>query len=121
MCFALHTALMAGSHVIMLDSFSAEQVIGVLSKKEGEYVCTLFMAVPSMYGKMMDSVGEKKLDFEHMRLWTSGSAPLMVKDFETICLHGVPIVANIGVDKGIFILPAPLVKRIGDPFFIICF
>jgi len=84
LCFALHTALMAGSHVIMLDSFSAEQVIGVLSKKEGEYVCTLFMAVPSMYGKMMDSVGEKKLDFEHMRLWTSGSAPLMVKDFERI-------------------------------------
>jgi len=84
LCFALHTALMAGSYVIMLDSFSPEQVIGVLSRKEGEYVCTLFMAVPSMYGKMMEYVGEKKLDFEHMRLLTSGSAPLLAKDFERI-------------------------------------
>jgi malonyl-CoA/methylmalonyl-CoA synthetase len=84
LCFALHTALMAGSQVIMLDSFSPDQVIRVLSKKEGEYVCTIFMAVPSMYGKMMDYVGGKKLDFEHMRLWTSGSAPLLVKDFGRI-------------------------------------
>jgi malonyl-CoA/methylmalonyl-CoA synthetase len=84
LCFALHTALMAGSHVIMLDSFSPETVIAVLSKREGEYVSTLFMAVPSMYGKMMDYVGERKLDFEHVRLWTSGSAPLLVKDFERI-------------------------------------
>ncbi|NVM25134.1 MAG: AMP-binding protein [Desulfobacterales bacterium] len=84
LCFALHTALMAGSHVIMLDSFSPEAVIGVLSQKEGGYVCTLLMAVPSMYGKMMEYVGEGKLDFEHMRLWTSGSAPLLVKDFERI-------------------------------------
>jgi malonyl-CoA/methylmalonyl-CoA synthetase len=29
-------------------------------------------------------VGEKDFDFGHMRLWTSGSAPLLVKDFERI-------------------------------------
>ena len=40
------------------------------------------MAVPSMYSKMMDYLGDEILDFEHMRLWTSGSAPLSVKDFE---------------------------------------
>jgi len=84
LCFALHTALMAGSHVLMLDEFSPEKVMEVLAKKEGEYPCTLFMAVPSMYGKMMDYVGEKILDFEHIRLWTSGSAPLLPRDFEKI-------------------------------------
>ena len=84
LCFQLHTALMAGSHTVMLDSFSPEKVIEVLTKKEEEYVCTLFMAVPAMYGKLMDYVGEKNLDFEHIRLWTSGSAPLLVKDFEKI-------------------------------------
>jgi malonyl-CoA/methylmalonyl-CoA synthetase len=73
---------MAGSLIIMLDQFSPETVIDVLSKKEGEHACTLFMAVPSMYGKMMQVLGEKILDFGHMRLWTSGSAPLLVKDFE---------------------------------------
>jgi len=84
LCFELHTALMAGAHSIMLDRFSPEEVIKVLTKKRGESVCTLFMAVPAIYTKLMDYVGEKKLNFEHIRLWTSGSAPLLVKDFEKI-------------------------------------
>jgi malonyl-CoA/methylmalonyl-CoA synthetase len=82
LCFALHTALMAGSHVVMLDRFSPEEVIEVLAKREGEYVCTVFMGVPAMYSKMADSLGEKTLDFRHIRLWASGSAPLLAKDFD---------------------------------------
>lgn len=81
LCFALHTALMAGSHVVMLDEFSPERVIKVLAEKGGEYACTLFMAVPTMYNKMMDYLEEKTLDFGHIRLLTSGSAPLLPKDF----------------------------------------
>ena len=84
LCFALHTSLMAGSHVVMLDQFFPHTVFGVLSKKEAEQACTVFMAVPSMYGKLVDYVGDKKWDFEHMRLWTSGSAPLLPKDFERL-------------------------------------
>jgi malonyl-CoA/methylmalonyl-CoA synthetase len=84
LCFALHTALMAGSHVLMLDEFSPETVMEVLAKRVGEYACTVFMAVPSMYGKMMDYVGEKALDMGHIRLWTSGSAPLLARDFGRI-------------------------------------
>jgi malonyl-CoA/methylmalonyl-CoA synthetase len=37
-----------------------------------------------MYGKLMDYLEGKNLDFQHMRLWTSGSAPLLIKDFERI-------------------------------------
>ena len=84
LCFALHSALIAGAHVLMLDQFSPQNVIEMLTKKEEGYACTVFMAVPPMYGKLMDYVGEKDLDFGHMRLWTSGSAPLLVKDFEKI-------------------------------------
>ena len=84
LCFALHTALLAGAHTLMLDQFSPQRVIDLLTQEEGEYTCSLFMAVPPMYGKLMDYVGEKQLDFEHMRLWTSGSAPLLEKDFEKI-------------------------------------
>lgn len=84
LCFALHTALVAGTHVILLDEFSPERIIDVLAKKGEEYSCTVLMAVPSMYGKMMDYVEEKGLDFGHMRLWTSGSAPLLAKDFRRI-------------------------------------
>ena len=84
LCFALHTALIAGSQVLMMDRFSPPQVMDVLTKKEGPYCPTVFMAVPAMYGKLMDHVGEKQTDLGHMRLWTSGSAPLLAKDFERI-------------------------------------
>jgi malonyl-CoA/methylmalonyl-CoA synthetase len=84
LCFALHTSLLAGAHVIMLDQFSPEGVINALEKKEGEYSCTVFMAVPSMYGTLMDYLGDRKPGFEHLRLWTSGSAPLLPKDFKRL-------------------------------------
>jgi len=84
LCFALHTSLMAGASVLMLDQFSPRAVIELLSKKEGEEACTVFMAVPSMYARLLDYLGEKNLDFSHMRLWTSGSAPLLPKDFQRI-------------------------------------
>ncbi|MEE8479671.1 MAG: AMP-binding protein [Desulfobacterales bacterium] len=84
LCFALHTTLMAGSQILMLNEFSPQNVIEVLAKKEEKYTCTLFMAVPAMYGKLMEHLGDRKFDFEHIRLWTSGSAPLLASDFERI-------------------------------------
>lgn len=84
LCFALHTSLLAGAHVIMIDQFSPHGVINVLEKNEGEYTCTIFMAVPSMYARLMDYLGDRKLDFAHMRLWTSGSAPLLPQDFKRV-------------------------------------
>ena len=84
LCFALHTSLLAGAHVFMLDQFSPQRVINVLEKKAGEYACTVFMAVPAMYAKLMDYLGDRKPDLAHMRLWTSGSAPLLSQDFKRI-------------------------------------
>lgn len=83
LCFALHSSLIAGAHVLMLDAFSPETVIPVLLDKKN-FACTVFMAVPSMYAKLLEAVADKALDFGHIRLWTSGSAPLLVKDFERI-------------------------------------
>ena len=84
LCFALHTALLAGAHVIMLEQFSPQRVIETLRKKDGKHVCSIFMAVPAMYGKLMEFLDTERPDFEHMRLWTSGSAPLLAADFERI-------------------------------------
>ena len=84
LCFALHTALLAGAHVLMLDEFSPPNVLEILSNREKQPVCTLFMAVPAIYGKLMGSLGDERRDFSHMRLWTSGSAPLLPKDFDRI-------------------------------------
>lgn len=84
LCFALHSALMAGAHVLLLDVFSPETVIQILSRGIEGYAVSVFMAVPSMYGRMMDILGAGKPDFGHIRLWASGSAPLPINDFERI-------------------------------------
>ena len=83
LCFALHTSLLAGSQVVMLDEFSPQRVVETLANKT-KNPCTVFMAVPAMYNKLMDYLAEKKMNFDHIRLFTSGSAPLLSKDFDRI-------------------------------------
>ena len=84
LCFALHTALLAGARVVLLDRFVPNVVLNSLARKQDRTACTLFMAVPAMYTKLLDALEAGKLDFSHIRLWTSGSAPLLVKDFKRI-------------------------------------
>ena len=84
LCFALHTSLLAGAHVLMLDQFSPARVIEMLRKQNQSDACTVFMAVPAMYAKLMEHIGDRAIDFSHVRLWTSGSAPLLAQDFERI-------------------------------------
>ncbi len=84
LCFALHTSLITGARMVMCDEFSAEAVIDILSCHTGELAPTLFMAVPTMYLKLMEGLKEKRRDFSHLRLLASGSAPLLPKDFERI-------------------------------------
>lgn len=84
LCFALHTALIAGSKIVMLDEFSSETVNDILAHKEGDLACTVFMGVPTMYVKMMDKLGRGGEDFSHLRLLASGSAPLPPKEFVRI-------------------------------------
>jgi len=84
LCFALHTSLIAGAKMVMCDEFSVETVIDILASRTGELAPTLFMAVPTMYFKLMERLGEERRDFSHLRLLASGSAPLLPKDFERI-------------------------------------
>jgi len=84
LCFALHTALIAGAHVVLLDRFAPETVIDILKESKGELACSVFMGVPAMYSKLIDTLKNQLLCFDHMRLWASGSAPLPVKDFQMI-------------------------------------
>jgi malonyl-CoA/methylmalonyl-CoA synthetase len=84
LCFALNTALLSGSEIIMLNTFNSETVVSALSNKNNHPICTIFMAVPSMYRKLLDFMKVKKFDFRHLRLITSGSAPLLPKDFRRI-------------------------------------
>jgi len=84
LCFALHTSLMAGAKIVMCDEFSPQTTLDILSRQEGNLACSIFMAVPTMYLRILDKKREEKEDFSHLRLLTSGSAPLLPKDFERI-------------------------------------
>ena len=84
LCFALHTSLITGAKIVMCDEFSPEALFDILSRPKGELACTIFMGVPTMYLKLIERVKEEKLDFSHLRLLASGSAPLLPKDFERI-------------------------------------
>ncbi|MFW6055489.1 MAG: class I adenylate-forming enzyme family protein, partial [Thermodesulfobacteriota bacterium] len=83
LCFALNTCLLTGAGVVMLDRFSPETVLEFLAGRKKEK-CTLFMAVPAMYQRLLSALHEEKEAFEHVRLWTSGSAPLDPLLFERI-------------------------------------
>lgn len=82
LCFALHTALIAGAHVMLMDRFVPGTVTDILSDKN--QACSIFMGVPAMYSKLIDTVKNEKDCFDHVRLLTSGSAPLPIKEFERI-------------------------------------
>jgi len=84
LCFALQTPLLAGARIHLLDSFNQQYVLGELSRKSGDFASSVFMAVPAMYTKLLDSCDNENIDFSHLRLITSGSAPLLAKEFERI-------------------------------------
>ncbi len=84
LCFALNTCFICSSFIVMLDSFNLNSLVSRLSEKDSFYQCSIFMAVPAMYTKLMDLIEDRKIDFSHIRLLTSGSAPLPEKEFVRI-------------------------------------
>lgn len=84
LCFALHTSLIAGAKIVMVEEFLTQHVLDVLARQEGETACTIFMGVPTMYVKLTEKLEPTSHDFSHLRLLTSGSAPLLPRDFKKI-------------------------------------
>ena len=87
--FALHTTLLAGANIIMLDAFDPETVIKTISPGKKGNPPTILMAVPTMYGRLLSFMEEKdrsgvRYDVSGLRLLASGSAPLPPEDFTRI-------------------------------------
>jgi malonyl-CoA/methylmalonyl-CoA synthetase len=100
LCFALHTALLSGAKICMLDRFDPKLVLSMLSSKNPSTACTVFMAVPAMYTKIMDEMRNESLDFKHVRLLASGSAPLLVQESARIkTLFGMEPVEREGMSE----------------------
>ncbi|MEJ2693239.1 MAG: AMP-binding protein [Candidatus Thiodiazotropha sp.] len=70
---ALHCALLGGSPVHFLAKFNPEQVMQRLSE------CSVMMGVPTFYSRLLESPGFSRELCGKMRLFISGSAPLLTE------------------------------------------
>jgi malonyl-CoA/methylmalonyl-CoA synthetase len=70
---ACNVTMNAGSSMIWLPGFDAETVINALPR------ATTMMGVPTFYTRLLDHDGFTREVAGHMRLFTSGSAPLLAE------------------------------------------
>ena len=70
-----HGALLSGSRTIWLPRFEPAAVIGQMPR------ATVFMGVPTMYVRLLDDPGFDRRACAGMRLFVSGSAPLLADTF----------------------------------------
>ena len=72
---AIHAALLNGSRMIWLSRFDPATVASRLPE------ATVFMGVPTLYVRMLGEPGLTKAAARNMRLFISGSAPLLIETF----------------------------------------
>jgi len=73
---ASHGALLNGSTMLWLNRFDPKAVIALMPR------ATVFMGVPTLYVRMLAEPGLGREQAAHMRLFISGSAPLLVETFD---------------------------------------
>ncbi|NUN62979.1 MAG: AMP-binding protein, partial [Burkholderiaceae bacterium] len=72
---AIHAALLGGSKMIWLAKFDPRAVIAALPR------ATVFMGVPTLYVRMLGEPSLMREVARNMRLFISGSAPLLIETF----------------------------------------
>ncbi len=73
---AIHAALLSGSKMIWLQRFDAKLVLQKMPQ------ATVFMGVPTLYVRLLAEPGLTREVARHMRLFISGSAPMLIETFQ---------------------------------------
>lgn len=73
---ACHNVLLGGSKMLFLEKFDSKTVIQLLPRS------TVFMGVPTFYTRLLDDKNFNNECCKNMRLFISGSAPLLEQTFE---------------------------------------
>ncbi len=73
---AVHGALLNGSKMIWFNRFDPRATIARMAE------ATMMMGVPTLYVRMLGEVSLTRQASRHMRLFISGSAPLLVETFD---------------------------------------
>jgi malonyl-CoA/methylmalonyl-CoA synthetase len=72
---AIHCALLSGAPMIWLPRFDADEIVRLLPGT------TVLMGVPTFYTRLLAHAGFTREAVAHMRLFVSGSAPLLPSTF----------------------------------------
>ena len=100
---AMHCAFLSGAPMVWLPKFDDAQVLGGLAKS------TVMMGVPTFYTRLLANPGFTRDVAAHMRLFISGSAPLLestFRDFED--RTGMRILERYGMSEAVIITSNPL-------------
>jgi malonyl-CoA/methylmalonyl-CoA synthetase len=73
---AVHCVLLSGSRMLWLPRFTAREVMAALPR------CTVMMGVPTYYTRLLEQPGFGREQCRNMRLFISGSAPLLKETFQ---------------------------------------
>ena len=106
---ASHGALLAGARMLWLARFDPAKVVALLPR------ATVFMGVPTLYVRLL---GERALTRDacaNMRLFISGSAPLLIETFEAFRERtGHTILERYGMSETVMLTSNPYDPKDGE-------
>jgi malonyl-CoA/methylmalonyl-CoA synthetase len=103
---ATHCALLSGSRMLFLNRFEADAVLDLMPR------ATAMMGVPTFYTRLLASPRLTRQACSGMRLFISGSAPLLADTFEAFeARTGHAILERYGMTETTMITSNPLVGR----------
>ena len=106
---ALHGALLNGSKMIWLGRFDPKLAIRKMAQ------ATVFMGVPTLYVRMLAEPSLTREAARHMRLFVSGSAPLLIETFnEWKERTGHTILERYGMSETIMLTSNPYRAEDGE-------
>lgn len=106
---ALHGALLNGSKMIWLGKFDPRLAIEKMAQ------ATVFMGVPTLYGRMLAEPSLSREAARHMRLFISGSAPLLIETFTDWKERtGHTILERYGMSETIMLTSNPYDSKHGE-------
>ncbi|KNZ31016.1 MAG: malonyl-CoA synthase [Methylibium sp. NZG] len=106
---ASHGALLNGSKMIWFSRFDPLAVIARLPE------ATVFMGVPTLYVRLLGEAGFTRETCRNMRLFISGSAPLLIETFNDFrARSGHTILERYGMSETVMLTSNPCDPALGE-------
>jgi len=97
---ATNTILLSGGSMVFLPKFSGPQILEAMSAREGRLRGTVLMGVPTFYTRLIDEPGLTREACAQMRLFISGSAPLLAETHRAFSARtGMAILERYGMTE----------------------